>query len=131
MRWPPYIPPYIAVLNDWMAPSEITASDMPWAIAWYADRRSILVPETVKALTDLADHGDLGGPVPALYLTPISGADNKFREIARGDYHDWAAVIEQLPDLNKLPYKWGTLALGPDKECTFLADRDRSRPPAQ
>jgi hypothetical protein len=128
LRWPPYVPPYIAVLNDWMAPSEITASDMPWAIAWYADRRSILVPETVKGLTDLGDYGVLGGPIPALYLTPISGADNKFRDIMRGDYHEWAAVIMQSADVSKLPFKWGTVALGPDKECTFLADRDRSHP---
>lgn len=127
VRWPPYIPPYIAVLNEWMAPAEITASDMPWAIAWYANRRSILIPESVKTLTDLSSSGELGGPIPALYLTPISGADNKFREIARGDYREWASVIEQNPDLSKFPFKWGTLALGADKECTFLADRDRSR----
>jgi hypothetical protein len=131
IRWPPYVPPYIAVLNEWMAPAEITASDIPWAIAWYADRRSILVPQTVKELTDLNDYGTLGGPVPAVYLTPMSGADNKFREIFRGDYHEWAGLIEQLPDLSKYPFKWGTLALGPEKECTFLADRDRSKKPGQ
>src|SRR5256714_4227380 len=38
--WPPYMPPLISVLNDWMQPNEITATDMPWAIAWYANRRS-------------------------------------------------------------------------------------------
>jgi hypothetical protein len=125
-RWPPYVPPYIGVLNKWMDPDEITASDMPWAIAWYANRRSILVPDTVKAMTDLSDYGNLGGPIAALYLTPISGMDNKLRDIKKGDYREWAAVIEQTPELGKLPFKWGTLVLGFDKECAFLSDHDRS-----
>ena len=129
LRWPPYVPPYIAVLNDWMAPSEVTASDMPWAVAWYADRRSILLPDTIKALTDLSDYNTLGGPALALYLTPISGADNKLRDITRGDYKEWSSVILQTPDLSKLPFKWGTLSLGPDKECVFLSDRDRTHGP--
>jgi hypothetical protein len=126
-RWPPYVPPYIGVLNNWMRPEEVTASDMPWAIAWYADRRSILVPDTVKALSDLGDYGLLGGTVTALYLTPISGMDNKLRDIVKGDYREWASAIEQTPDLSKLPFKWGTLALGFDKECVFLSDHDRSQ----
>ncbi len=127
-RWPPYVPPYIAVLNEWMKPDEVTASDMPWAIAWYADRRSILVPDTIKAVTDLSDYGLLGGPVAALYLTPISGADNKLRDITKGDYREWVSIIQQTPDQGKLPFKWGTLVLGFDKECAFLSDRDRSHP---
>src|SRR5438128_8430801 len=30
VRYPPYLPPSIAVLNSWMKPEEIIASDMPW-----------------------------------------------------------------------------------------------------
>ena len=48
IQWPPYVPPYIALLNKWMSPEEITASDMPWAVAWYADRRSVWLPDTIK-----------------------------------------------------------------------------------
>jgi hypothetical protein len=127
-RWPPYIPGYIAVLNKWMGPDEITASDIPWAIAWYADRPSILVPDSVKTMVDLSDYGTLGCPIGALYLTPVSGADNKLRDITKGDYREWAPAILQTPDMSKLPFKWGTLALGLDKECAFLSDRDRSAP---
>lgn len=126
-HWPPYIPPFIGVMHSWMKPEEITVSDMPWAIAWYADRRSLLVPETVKTLTDLSDYGVLGGPVAALYLTPISGTDNKLREVTKGEYREWASVILQAPDLGKIPFKWGTLVLGFDKECVFMSDRDRSQ----
>jgi 4-amino-4-deoxy-L-arabinose transferase-like glycosyltransferase len=127
MRWPPYIPPYIAVLNTWMTPAEITASDMPWAVAWYADRPSLWIPVSIKTLTDLSDYGALGGPVVALYLTPISGTQNTFRDIIKGDYSEWAPLIEQTTTLQGFPFKWGTLALGIDKECVFLSDHDRSR----
>lgn len=126
VRWPPYLPPYIALLNTWMEPREITASDMPWAIAWYADRRSILLPQTVKTMTDLSDNNVLGAPIAALYVTPISGSENKLGDITRGEYQDWAAVIQQNADLSKFPFKWGTLALGLDKQCAFLSDHDRS-----
>lgn len=131
VQWPPYVPPYIGLLNGWMGPQEVTASDMPWAIAWYADRRSILVPETVKTMTDLSDSNVLGYPIAALYMTPISGSENKFGDIMRGEYKDWAGVIQQNADLSKFPFKWGTLALGIDKQCAFLSDHDRSATPAK
>jgi hypothetical protein len=37
IRWPPYI----AVINDWMKPDEITATDMPSAVEWCAVRRAV------------------------------------------------------------------------------------------
>jgi hypothetical protein len=126
VQWPPYVPPYIALLNTWMAPEEITASDMPWAIAWYADRRSVLLPDSVKTMMDLSDNRVLGGPIAAVYLTPISGSENKLGDITQGEYREWAAVIQQNADLSKFPFKWGTLALGINKQCAFLSDRDRS-----
>ena len=128
VRWPPYVPPYISVLNDWMKPEEIVASDMPWAIAWYADRRAVWLPETVKKMTELSDYGVLGGPVNGLYLTPVSGSQNKLGDIWRGEYREWAGVILRNVDLQKFPLKWATL-LGLENECIFFSDRDRQRAP--
>jgi hypothetical protein len=125
LRWPPYTPPLIGVLNDWMQPEEVTASDMPWAVAWYADRRSLWLPETVNVLTDFGDYKLLGGPVNGIYLTPLSGTDNKFRDIVRGEYKDWSTVIQRTQILDKFPLKWNTVALGIDNECLFLSDHDR------
>jgi 4-amino-4-deoxy-L-arabinose transferase-like glycosyltransferase len=123
--WPPYMPPYIAILNDWMKPDEITASDMPWAIAWYADRRSIWLPETVKNFTDLSDYQVLGAPINGVYLTPVSGTENKLGDIVRGDYHEWMALILRTQGLDKFPLKWSTVELGLENECLFLSDHDR------
>jgi hypothetical protein len=127
VRWPPYVPPYVSVLNAWMAPQEITASDMPWAVAWYADRRSVWVPDTVKTLSELSDYNVLGAPINGLYMTPISGTQNTLRDIVKGEYQEWAQVIQHAQNPEKIPFKWGTLQLGLDNECIFLSDHDRSR----
>jgi dolichyl-phosphate-mannose-protein mannosyltransferase len=131
IMWPPYLPPYIAVLRSWMQPNEITASDMPWAIAWYADRRSVWLPDTVKNFSDLADYKRLGGPISALYLTPISGSGNKWGDIVRGDYKDWGGIIQRTASLDKFPLKYPTLALGMNEECVFISDTDRTKIKAQ
>ena len=128
VRWPPYVPPYIAVLNDWMKPDEIVASDMPWAVAWYADRRSLWVPDTLKTLTEFNDYNVLGGPVNGLYLTPVSGSQNTLGDILKGEYRDWATVILRGVNLEKFPLKWATL-LGLDNECIFFSDHDRQHAP--
>ena len=124
VRWPPYVPPYSSVLHSWMQPDEITATDMPWAIAWYADRRAIWVPDTVKTFTEFHDYGVFGAPLNGLYLTPISGSQNTLADILKGEYRDWAPMILRSVDLQKFPLKWATL-LGLENECVFFADHDR------
>ena len=131
VRWPPYVPPLISVLNEWMEPDEVTASDMPWAVAWYADRRALWLPDTLRIMTDFSDYKTLGGPVNGLYLTPISGTDNKLRDIAKGEYKDWALVIQRNQLLEKFPLKWNTVVLGFENECIFLSDHEREHPPKQ
>ena len=126
MRWPPYIPPYIAVLNDWMGPDEITASDMPWAIAWYADRPAIWLPESVEAMTDLNDYRALGEPINGLYVTPISGSQDNLGDILKGEYKDWAAVILRSIEPQQFPLPWVTL-LGLENDCMFFSDHDRAK----
>ena len=126
IRWPPYVPPYISILNTWMKPEEITASDMPWAVTWYSGRRSLWLPETVKAFTEFHDYGVFGAPVNGLYLTPVSGSQNTLSDILKGEYRDWAAVILRSVDLQKFPLKWATL-LGLENECVFFSDHARQQ----
>ena len=126
IRWPPYVPPYIAVINDWMKPNEITATDMPWAVAWYADRRAVWLPDTVRSYTEMSDYNLLGGRINAIYLTPISGGQNTLQDILKGECKDWATVILRSVDLQKFPLKWATL-LGLENECAFFSDHDRQK----
>ncbi len=124
VRWPPYVPPYIGVLNRWMKPDEITASDMPWAIAWYADRPAVWLPESLSVFTDMNDYRAFGAPLNGLYLTPISGSQNTLEDILKGEYKNWATVILRSIDLKKFPLKWATL-LGLENECVFFSDHNR------
>jgi hypothetical protein len=101
---------------------------MPWAVAWYANRRALWLPETIQLFSELGDYQTLGGPVNGLYLTPVSGTDNKLHDIVRGEYKDWAPVIQRTQILEKFPLKWNTVALGLDNESIFLSDYNRDKP---
>jgi hypothetical protein len=125
IRWPPYLPPAISVLRDWMRPDEITASDIPWAIAWYADRRSLWLPESPKVFSEISDYSLLGKPINGLYLTPASGTANRFRDIVKGEYREWAPLIARYHPLDKFRLQWQSASLGLENECIFLSDHDR------
>jgi len=126
IRYPPYLPSYISILNEWMEPTEIIASDVPWAVAWYADRRSLWLPDTVERFNEFHDFGTLGGPVNGLYLSPVSGTENKLGDILKGEYKGWARFILRNVDLSKFPLRW-VAALGPQDESIFYSDRDRHK----
>ncbi len=124
IQWPPYVPPFIAVLGDWFEEDEIVASDMPWAVAWYADRKSLLLPDTVKTFNRINDYERLGGPVNGLYLTPVTGNLPLFSDIYKGAYKDWALLITRPPRVDGFSLPFFT-ALPIDGECMIFADRDR------
>jgi hypothetical protein len=82
---PPYPPlnsAWVVKFKDWYGPDEQIASDMPWAVAWYADRRSVWTPWTMQEF--LAIH-DTVAKMNGLYLTQLSlddqEADAAFGEI--------------------------------------------------
>ena len=100
---------------------------MPWAIAWYADRKSVWLPDTVKTFNEFNDYRTLGGSVNAMYITPISGSSNKWGDIVKGEYKDWAGLIQRTAALDKFPLKYATLALGLNEECMFVSDADRMK----
>lgn len=125
--WPPYVPPYIAILRSWMKPNEIVASDVPWAVAWYSQRRSVWLPTKASEFVDFYDYKRLGGPLSAIYLTPVSGSSNKWGDIVHGEYKDWAGVIQRTANLEKFPLRNATTALGVNEECLLLTDSDRTK----
>ncbi len=130
VRWPPYIPPFISVLADYVNPDEIIVSDMPWAVAWYANRKSLLLPITIKDFTDLNDYNQLKGGLVGLYLTPVTGYKGLINEIEKGEYKDWAAFIKRdltSATLKDFPLKAAT-PLPIDRQCIFYSDRDRWTP---
>jgi hypothetical protein len=122
--WPPYVPPYISILAKWTREDEIIASDMPWAVAWYADRKSLWIPMTIHDFIDLNDYNQLKGGIVGLYLTPVTGNKPFVSEIMKGDYKEWAPFITHNVNLHDFPLKAVT-GLPIDGECVYYSDRDR------
>ena len=123
-NWPPYIPPWIAKLRDWTLEREMIASDMPWAVAWYADRKSLWLPMTLKTFLTLNDYDQLKGQVVGLYLTPISANSPFLYGLIKGPYAEWSPYIMRKTDSRDLPFKAVTKMPRGD-DCVFYADRDR------
>jgi hypothetical protein len=112
------------LISNWTNPEEIICSDMPWAIAWYADRRALLLPAKVKEFNNYYDYQTLGGPIVGLYLSPISRDAGFGSSILSGEYKDWAALMlggpRAVPDFPlKVP-----LGLA-ENQCLYLSDRVR------
>jgi hypothetical protein len=127
VQWPPYVPPYISWLRDWTSAREIIASDIPWAVAWYADRKSLWVPMTRADFIALNDYNQLGGRMVGLYLTPYSGNRGFLSDVMKGEYKEWAPFILRqvnVRELQDFPLHAVT-ALPIDFENVFYADRDR------
>jgi len=129
IQWPPYVPPFIGILGDWYGEKEIIASDMPWAVAWYAGRKSVLLPESIRAFNRLNDYRVLGQPVSGLYLTPLTGNLRLFADIYKGGYKEWALLITRPPKVDGFALPFYT-ALPIEGECIIFSDRDRWSKPA-
>lgn len=127
VNWPPYIPPFINSISNWMDPGEIMVTDMPWAVAWYGGRPTLLLPATSKQFITIHDYKYLGGPLNGLYLTPVSGNRPFISQIAKGEYREWATFIMRTADLTNFPLKYFT-PLPVDNECVFYSNRDRWTP---
>jgi len=124
VNWPPYVPLGIAMLNGWTTDQEIIASDMPWAVAWYADRKSLWLPLTLQDFIDLNDYGRLSGKIVGLYLTPVTGNRALIGDIVKGEFKEWSPFILRSVNAKDFPLRAAT-ALPLDGQCIFYADHDR------
>lgn len=135
VNWPPYVPPYIASLGLLYGEDEALCSDMPWAVAWYANRRCLLLPENPKAMVDISDYDVIGRPIRGLFLTPVTGDLPFMKDIALGDYKPWAGLILRQPQSVKgFPLKavfgWmeGQIILFSDEDRWSAPRGDQTKP---
>jgi hypothetical protein len=124
VQWPPYVPPYIAILGQWTREEEVIASDMPWAVAWYADRKSLWLPLSVRDFLQFNDYKQIKGQIVGIYLTPITGNRPFISEVVKGEYKEWAPFIMRTVNTKDFPLKAVT-PLPIDGECIYYSDRDR------
>jgi hypothetical protein len=124
VAWPPYMPPYIAIFRSWTTEKEIIMTDMPWAVAWYADRRALWLPAQMEDYIEINDYDLLHGRVVGLYLTPVSRNRNYLYDVYKGEYKPWWRLITLTADLRNFPLRAYT-PMPYDGDCIFYADRDR------
>ena len=124
-QYPPYFEPAINKLGPWMKPDEIIGSDMPWAVAWYADRKSLLLPDKYVQLMGLSDNGKLPGTMGGLFLTPISRNSPLFSGVLKGEYSEYQPLIFGRADAPDFPFHEGILLMGDPTSYIFYSDTRR------
>ncbi len=69
-HYPAYLPSAIAEVAKVTNPNEAVASDIPWAVAWYANRASFLMPKNKPQLEDLRNiRKNHGEPITAALIS--------------------------------------------------------------
>jgi len=124
--WPPYCPPAISEISDWYSKDDIICSDMPWAVAWYADRKSLWLPLTIADFNDLNEFR-FRGKITGLLVTPVTGFRGLLNDVGVGEFRDWRAFIMRDPHAAaNFPLKVAhPIFLMGASHYLLFADRDR------
>jgi hypothetical protein len=124
LAYPPYHPPVIQKISNWMKPNEITMSDMPWAVAWYAERRAVLL--TKDSGSEFLRFNDEVQTVNAIYLTQIS-LDSRFVSEIANRAETWSRFGMALVTKGEVPNEFPLRKLWTEMfpEQLVLMDWDR------
>ncbi|MGF1657379.1 MAG: ArnT family glycosyltransferase [Verrucomicrobiales bacterium] len=131
IHYPPYHPFIIAQVGGsegWMREDELVTSDIPWAVAWYADRDTIWLPTTLDAFYQINDFEHLGRPIRGMFLSPASADRPLLSGIIRGPYQEWLPLITRSGAPPGFPLTAALPIPVVDRRAAdiiFLADRTR------
>lgn len=140
VAYPPFYPPAIRYTSSMLRESEQMMSDVPWAVAWYGDRQSVLW--TRNPDEDFYAIYDYEKPVNALYLSPAALDARLLSGLLKGPSAGWGRpflvdVIARKEIPKEFPLKYappsGFWPLSPEAENAeeekpeqlFLSDRVR------
>ncbi len=119
--YPPYMPPLIKVISQFAKPNEWVTSDMPWATAWYGDRASLWLPDSLTEFTALHDNVCPTGVLlftPVTWLAPL---DN----IINGEQKEWAPFITKTNLPPNFPLRANTPTPPGGPNYSIWCDRPR------
>jgi hypothetical protein len=119
--YPPYMPPLIKQFGQLSKPDEWLASDMPWATAWYADRPSLWLPDSISDFENLNDNTC---PIGLLFLTPVTTAQ-PLSNYTTGEYKDWFPLIARQPTPPGFPLSVHSATPNGGPEYNVWSDRAR------
>ena len=93
-HWPPYLPGQISRLAHFTGEREMILSDVPWAVAWYADRPAAWIPQEKAQFAEMRQLADQAKtPVAGFLFTPESLRLERPANVFGGEYQDWAAEV--------------------------------------
>jgi len=123
---PPYYPPRIQQLSQYLGEREMLMSDIPWAVAWYGERQSLWL--TLNWRKEFIEVSDFLKTVNGLYVSTRTTDTKFFSNWFAGDNRGWgdffmhAFLRREVPPA--FPLKRSPEGLFANGEL-FLADRDR------
>jgi hypothetical protein len=88
-NYPPYLPPYLSFVSRLAPPDQWVATDMPWATAWYGDRASLWLPETLADFTKINDdicESDF------ILFTPVT-LSKPMTNLTSGEQKEWLPIV--------------------------------------
>ncbi len=107
--YPPYAPPWIQAKAEYVQGNRWVVSDIPWAVAWYANRASVWLPlkpgSSTNVHNSLYEVRDLHSTA-ALYLTPKTLKNIDTQAVlqwrhAEAEDKDWEAFRGTIGDLGE------------------------------
>ncbi len=123
--YPPYLPPSLWGVAKFFNKNDTGVSDMPWAAAWYMDRRAVWLPWTPEEYFEIHDFVAPRNTQFVL-LTPYM-LDRRFQsDLLKGEYRAWAVIPWAVTTGAKLPdpFPLKTItAIGPGRDQFLLTER--------
>ncbi len=128
VAFPPYHPVPIQTFAKWLKPSELSMSDIPWAMAWYGRRQSVWL--TLNSQKDFVAIHDYQKPISMLYIVPAH-MDGQFLPEWRSDELSWGHFVMEVLVNKEIPPKFPLpkTVIGLLPQQVVLTDWERWRKP--
>ena len=128
VAYPPYYPPLIQRVSNWMRPTELMMTDIPWAVAWVGHRQAIW--NTLDPNEQFLVVNDNFKEVRALYLTPRTTDQRFLTGWIQSFDRAWGGLVLEVCLRKEVPTGF-PLRQAPDgfplPDQLFLSDRVRWR----
>ncbi len=102
IAYPPYYPPLIREASGWMNEDELMMSDIPWAVAWYGDKKCTDLTLDYSG-TDFFHLNDDLKPVQALYLTAETIDSRFLSDMIQKKAAGWGELVLRILIAHEVP----------------------------
>lgn len=134
VAYPPYWPPLVQDVSSWMKTDELMMSDMPWAVAWYGERKCLWA--TLDAPSDLRNSKgsdffaihDFQKPIQGILLTRLTTDAKWFSQMIQGQDFAWGKFMLECLLRTNVPNGFPLTHSPPgflQEGLLFLSDKER------